>query len=574
MAIQHTVQAGDTVSAIAKRFNVPTSAVSGFRSNDPNVIFPGETLTIQNQNQIVTEDNQLVDPATVQSAVPQPAPSAQNVVSPTPEVTTPTESTANIAPAEAPEDAGAGAITETIKQTGEQAKAPTVEVSAPEVAELPVVEEEPLAERTFDEAAEEAELPETFFTPSGAEVTEEGEILATPEAEVDRTLGQFGISGEAVGQGFQTNPFGTLQDIITQVMQFTGLPDVRETLTSTANEIEELELERDEEIARIQDDPFSSVGSKRERAQNISDAFDKRINARVNKLTLLQSAQQDARQQAQFAASTAISLFGQERTFQATQIERALDRAEKELEAERELFEPLSVSEAKSLGVPFGTTRGEAFGITPSADVAGFTEKDIANNIIKIRTSVKSEQGFKDFTDILNAFQNTKVGFDLNNAAGDLAIVNGIAKILDPGSVIRPAEFETVKAAQGFFEQVANFPFRVASGRIAGADARQRFLELAEQLVLEKAGPLKTNLESSFTPVASGLGVDIREAVPEIQQLEDITRELATKGFTSEEKTQRLDSIITSTTDTSQSIEIEPAGFFEGFLNVFGLSKQ
>ena len=353
MAIQHTVQAGDTVSAIAKRFNVPTSAVSGFRSNDPNVIFPGEVLNIQNQSVVSdvapTQETQFVDPSTVQSVVPPSAPLAQSVVAPTPDVPTPVESTVNVTPAEAPEDAGAGAITETIKQTGEQAKAPTVEVSAPEVAELPVVEEEPLAERTFDEAAEEAELPETFFTPSGAEVTEEGEILATPEAEVDRTLGQFGISGEEVSRGFQTNPFGTIQDIVTQVMQITGLPDVRETLTNTANEIEELELERDREIAKITDDPFSSVSSKRQRAQNVSDAFDRRINARVNKLTLLQSAQQDARQQAQFAATTAINLFGQQQAFQADQVERALDRAEKELEAERALFEPLSVAEALSL---------------------------------------------------------------------------------------------------------------------------------------------------------------------------------------------------------------------------------
>src|SRR3990167_11319124 len=47
MPIQHIVKTGDTISAIAKRYGVPVSSVSGFRSNDPNVIFPEEVLTIQ-----------------------------------------------------------------------------------------------------------------------------------------------------------------------------------------------------------------------------------------------------------------------------------------------------------------------------------------------------------------------------------------------------------------------------------------------------------------------------------------------------------------------------------------------
>ena len=42
----YVVQSGDTVSGIAAKFGVPTSAVSGFRSGNPNLIYPGETLTI------------------------------------------------------------------------------------------------------------------------------------------------------------------------------------------------------------------------------------------------------------------------------------------------------------------------------------------------------------------------------------------------------------------------------------------------------------------------------------------------------------------------------------------------
>lgn len=43
---KYTVQSGDTLSYIATRFGVPISAITGYRSGNPNVIYQGETLTI------------------------------------------------------------------------------------------------------------------------------------------------------------------------------------------------------------------------------------------------------------------------------------------------------------------------------------------------------------------------------------------------------------------------------------------------------------------------------------------------------------------------------------------------
>jgi|GEM_PF-4101970 len=45
--IKYTVKKGDTLSAIAKRFGVKISDITGYRSGNPNLIYPGETLTIR-----------------------------------------------------------------------------------------------------------------------------------------------------------------------------------------------------------------------------------------------------------------------------------------------------------------------------------------------------------------------------------------------------------------------------------------------------------------------------------------------------------------------------------------------
>lgn len=42
----YTVQAGDTLSGIAAKLGVPTSAITGYRSGNPNLIYPGEVLHI------------------------------------------------------------------------------------------------------------------------------------------------------------------------------------------------------------------------------------------------------------------------------------------------------------------------------------------------------------------------------------------------------------------------------------------------------------------------------------------------------------------------------------------------
>jgi len=466
--LQHQVQAGDTVSEIAKRFKVSNDAVSGFRSNDPNVIFPGENLSIQTPD--IAPDGTPVPQAggIVDNQALQPAGGA---LTPTPEQ--PVDATQNIqpAPTQPVQDAGQGAITETIKQQGEPTQ--------PGITPPAVSPAQDLADQTFEQAAEGAE---SFFTPSGAEISAEGEIVNPPEEQLDSALGQFGISGDAVAQGFQTNPFGTISDIVAQVMQATGLPDARENINNISRELEELENERDRQIAEVQDDPFSSVSSKRQLSQNISDQFDKRINARVNRLTLMQSAHEDARQQAQFAATTAINLFGKQQEFQQDQIDRILDREEKQLEAFGKLNEPLTVAEAKSLGVPFGTTRQEAFGITPKKDpLSSGLPNTIIRQVDALSAKFDSSPIVKQFNEVQNKAKSIQAIVDSGvSGAGDLALVFEFMKSLDPTSVVRESEYDVASKAGNPFKRVAaKMGGYVEKGQILPMSVRNEFKRLS-----------------------------------------------------------------------------------------------
>jgi len=69
MAHTVTVKSGDTLSAIAKKAGVKVGDISGFRSGDPNLIFPGEVLTIGGQRAVSPRQPGFIGPVR-----PSPAP--------------------------------------------------------------------------------------------------------------------------------------------------------------------------------------------------------------------------------------------------------------------------------------------------------------------------------------------------------------------------------------------------------------------------------------------------------------------------------------------------------------------
>ena len=50
MAPSHTVQEGDTLNDIASKFGVGIDRLSGYRSGNPDLIYPGETITVSGQS--------------------------------------------------------------------------------------------------------------------------------------------------------------------------------------------------------------------------------------------------------------------------------------------------------------------------------------------------------------------------------------------------------------------------------------------------------------------------------------------------------------------------------------------
>jgi hypothetical protein len=143
-----------------------------------------------------------------------------------------------------------------------------------------------------------------------------------------------------------------------------------------------------------------------------------------------------------------------------------------------------------------------------------------------LNDDVRSEPLYKQVVQIQNGFQNVNTGAEINNAQGDLSIVNGYAKMLDPTGVVRPAEFDTVEEAQGFFQRMKVAPRKFLKGDRLHPDARKSFQDAARTLYSEKVESYNSLIDNKYVPTAefSGIPLDLVENL-KVPPAEDIIKE-------------------------------------------------
>ena len=147
-----------------------------------------------------------------------------------------------------------------------------------------------------------------------------------------------------------------------------------------------------------------------------------------------------------------------------------------------------------------------------------------------LRTDIRAEPTFKVYQDVRNGYQNVRIGAESDSAQGDLAIINGMAKILDPSSAVMTGEARNVEEAQGQLQRWFNSPQRFFEGDRLTPDNRQRFLRMAHSLTKEKLTTAQTELKSVYEPLAKEGNIDFKQLLP----MEDL-KPLPIKAMTLEE---------------------------------------
>lgn len=111
----------------------------------------------------------------------------------------------------------------------------------------------------------------------------------------------------------------------------------------------------------------------------------------------------------------------------------------------------------------------------------------------------------KDFKTLQDATNRIKVGASADSAVGDLSLIYGYMKLLDPGSVVRETEFATAENAQGVPDRIRNTWNRVMEGERLTPQMRQQFVTTAEQLAAQQTQRMQ-RVRAQFESIARETG--------------------------------------------------------------------
>lgn len=111
----------------------------------------------------------------------------------------------------------------------------------------------------------------------------------------------------------------------------------------------------------------------------------------------------------------------------------------------------------------------------------------------------------KGFTEVRAAYDRVQASQD--NAVGDLSLIFGYMKMLDPGSVVREGEFATAQNAAGVPDRVLNLYNRVLSGQRLNADQRASFKNQAGQLY-NAAQKQEQVVRDGITRIGTAMGLN------------------------------------------------------------------
>lgn len=94
--------------------------------------------------------------------------------------------------------------------------------------------------------------------------------------------------------------------------------------------------------------------------------------------------------------------------------------------------------------------------------------------------SYRGDDGVKTYQSTRDAYEKVRTAAQLDTAQGDIGIVYGFMKMLDPTSVVREGEFATAQNSGGVSDSVINIYNKAINGERLNPEQRRKFVEAAQ----------------------------------------------------------------------------------------------
>lgn len=131
-------------------------------------------------------------------------------------------------------------------------------------------------------------------------------------------LEKYGLTAPKVSD----NPVTSFADTYKQLLTTMGLPDVKAEFEKTQKRFTDLQVELNDKIAEVNDDPWITEGIRVSRIRNLQDKYEGRLQILTDQQKLYQAMYEQGVQEAQFVANAAFNQqkFDAEQSFNMAQL--------------------------------------------------------------------------------------------------------------------------------------------------------------------------------------------------------------------------------------------------------------
>lgn len=183
-------------------------------------------------------------------------------------------------------------------------------------------------------------------------------------------------------------------------------------------------------------------------------------------------------------------------------------------------------------------TTGELESMTIPIEVSQEAEKGLDKRRNVIRDDLRSLNKDHGVNEILRFSSNIAAGFETQDAAGDRLIIQGIAKLNDPGSIVRNSEFEVWASISGMTDRIKKAARKIDEGIMLTQDERQILYDVGQRMRSEAVERYDVEhqalmrqaaadgLDTSLFPSAFGVGGGYSEGDAGADRINEIAGKL------------------------------------------------
>lgn len=124
-----------------------------------------------------------------------------------------------------------------------------------------------------------------------------------------------------------------------------------------------------------------------------------------------------------------------------------------------------------------------------------------------LNSQYSSTDPVKTYQVVKSGYERVRQSANADTGAGDVGLIYGFMKMLDPGSVVREGEFAVAESTTGVPQQILSLYNKAIEGTRLSPEQRQQFVALADQLYQESAANLSL-VNKQYSTRAQGWNVD------------------------------------------------------------------